>query len=71
MLFTQSAILTILASLSFASATGLHVKFSFGADKDCKDRAPPDVRNDCSGKGSFISSLGGKPFCCSDKTRNP
>jgi hypothetical protein len=72
MLISSTSLITLLASCSLASATFSHgKKFSWGCDQKQKDHAPQPVRNDCSGKGSFFTSFGGKAVCCSDKTRVP
>lgn len=70
MLFSTTSLITLLASTSLASATFTRGnKFSWGCDQDTKNHAPAPVKNDCSGKGSFFTSFGGKAVCCSDKTR--
>lgn len=64
-----AALLVLLVSGSLTGATSLKQKYSWSADRETQDRAPWDVKNDCSGRGSFFTSLGGKAVCCSDKVR--
>ncbi|WVQ85988.1 hypothetical protein IAT38_008156 [Cryptococcus sp. DSM 104549] len=59
------------ATFSSYAYGGIGSKFNFGCSTSVKQKATSSQKNDCSSSGSFFTSFGGNPLCCSSSTRTP